>query len=198
MRTRTTAAPALLVVGLLLTACGGGVEGSAAPGGAGGGTSPSAAAEEFNDADVTFVRGMKPHHEQAIEMAEVVLAAGPGPEVSALAERIRADQQPEIAQLEEMLGRFGTEAGGHSGGHGSDGHAGMLTDEQLDRLRAAKGADAERLFLELMIEHHQGAVEAAETQLADGRYAPALALAGKIRQSQTEEVEEMEQLLAQL
>lgn len=196
MRTRTTTLAGLLAGALLLAACGGGTDS----------TAPSDAAEaDFNDADVTFVSGMKPHHEQAVEMSEIVLDADPTPEVAALAEQIRDAQEPEIEQLDEMLEHFDADAGGgHSGmdmSEGMDmggGHSGMMTGGQMQMLDDAEGDVASRLFLEMMVEHHEGAVEASDTELADGQYEPALALADAIKASQAEEIEEMKQLLSSL
>lgn len=201
-RTRTFALAGLLAGALALTACGGGTTSST---GSGGGSSSSADSADFNDADVAFVSGMRPHHAQAVEMSEMVLDSDPPAEVAALAERIKAAQQPEIAELDEMLDHFGVDkdaSGGHSA-HGGDGgeavmHGGMMSDEDMQALDDATGADASRMFLESMIEHHKGAIDAAETELADGEHAPALDLAERIKADQATEIAEMEQLLTQL
>lgn len=208
MRNRTIALAGVLAGALLLTACGDDSDGttSSTPGGAGSSSSESASAD-FNDADVAFVTGMKPHHAQAVEMSDMILDADPPAEVTALAERIKAAQTPEIAELDEMIERFGAEdvsGGGHGAGHGGGedgeaaGHAGMMTDEQMSELDAATGSEAARLWLTMMIEHHQGAIEAAQTELADGKHQPALDLAERIKADQAEEIAEMEQLLTQL
>lgn len=157
----------------------------------------------FNDADVSFVAGMRPHHEQAVEMAEMVLAADPPADVAALAERIKADQQPEIEQLDEMLEAFGEKPGtgghgGHGGGDSMPAHEGMMSEQEMAALMDARGPAASRMFLEMMIVHHEGAISASETALRDGRYEPALELARKIRQSQQAEIVEMRRLLTQL
>jgi uncharacterized protein (DUF305 family) len=195
MRTRTAALSGLLAGTLVLAACG---DGGDDPTVSAPDSSPTADATQgdFNDADVAFVSGMKPHHEQAVGMADIVLEKDPPAEVAALAERIQADQQPEIDQLDEMLDHFGVEGGGH--GEDPAGHDGMMTDEQMMQLEQANGTEAARLFLELMIEHHRGAIASAETQLRDGSYPPALEMAEKIRESQAAEIAEMEQLLTRL
>lgn len=194
---------------LLLAACGGSdTDGSTAAGGSNDSSSSTSSSQgaEFNDADVAFVSGMKPHHEQAVEMSDIVLQADPTPEVAALAERIKAAQQPEIEQLDEMLDVFGADAGGHSGMDmdggmdmgGMAGHGGMMSAGQMQMLQDASGTEVSRMFLEMMTEHHEGAVEAAETELQDGEYGPALALAQQIRDTQETEIAQMQQLLAQL
>lgn len=194
MRTRTTTLAGLLAGTLLLAACGG-TDSTA---------SSDAAEADFNDADVTFVSGMKPHHEQAVEMSDIVLDAEPTAEVAALAEQIRDAQEPEIEQLDEMLAHFGVDGEEHGGGRdgGMDmaggGHSGMMSDRQMQMLEQADGDAASRMFLEMMIEHHEGAVEASDTELREGEYEPALSLADSIKQSQTEEIDEMKQLLTAL
>jgi uncharacterized protein (DUF305 family) len=75
---------------------------------------------------------------------------------------------------------------------------GMMSDAQMQELTAATGAEFDRLFLQLMIVHHQGAIEMADTELADGSNPAAVALAESITTSQTAEITEMQQLLQTL
>lgn len=196
MRTRTLTVAGLLAGILTLTACGGGDEptvSSQDQPGAGGTAQPA----DVTDADVAFVSGMRPHHEQAVDMADIVLAKDPSPQIRTLAEQVSAEQQPEIELLGRMADRFG--AGGH-GAHGADMamHSGMMSEEQMSAFQQATGADAERMFLELMIEHHRGAIEAAETELRDGRDSEARELAESIQASQRAEIERMQRLLQEL
>lgn len=153
-----------------------------------------------NMADVMFVQMMIPHHEQAIEMSDLILQTeGVDPEVAALAEQIRAAQAPEIDLMEQWLDEWGLPSMGGMGGmdHGGvRGMDGMLTDEQMEELRAADGVTGSRLFLELMIEHHVGAVEMAEDGIDDGRSPDVRALAQQIVTSQTAEIETMRQILS--
>jgi uncharacterized protein (DUF305 family) len=154
---------------------------------------------QSNDADLAFLTGMIPHHEQAVEMSDIILAADPPTAVAALAERIQAAQGPEIEQMSAMLTDLGQDAagGGHgSGDHSTTAHGGMMSEAELQQLREATGDDAAHLYLKAMIEHHQGAIDAAETEIADGVYGPARELAGKIAESQAIEIAEMEALLA--
>ena len=185
------------VVVLALAGCGGDSDqGSATAhgGGHGGGDSTTSPSAEFNSADVAFVAGMKPHHEQAVEMAEIILAADPPPDVARLAQQIKAAQAPEVEQLDAMLKTFGAEA---EGGHDAEaGHSGMMSPEAIEGLEAAEGADASRMFLEMMIDHHEGAIAAAEIELAGGKYRPALRLAAEIARTQAKEIATMLDLLA--
>ncbi len=154
----------------------------------------------FNDADVTFAQGMIPHHEQAIEMAQMAEEQAEGPRVLDLASRMEAAQQPEIETLTGWLDEWGFEDNGTGGmDHGGMDHSGgMMSEEDMNALMAAGGAEFDRLFLEQMIEHHTGAVEMAETELDEGKFPGALEMAESIRASQSEEIAEMEQLLDEL
>ena len=73
---------------------------------------------------------------------------------------------------------------------------GMMTSGQMDRLTEVSDEEFQSAWLELMIEHHEGAVEMAETQVERGEYAPAIELAEQIAASQTSEIEEMRRMLA--
>lgn len=151
---------------------------------------------DHNAADVAFAQGMIPHHQQAIEMSDLALAQAQRGEVKDLARRIKAAQQPEIDQMKGWLSDWGEEAdGGHGGGHGGD-SMGMMSEEEMGRLKEARGAEFDRLFLEGMIRHHEGAVGMANTELAQGKFADAKDLARKIIDTQRAEIEEMRRLLA--
>lgn len=147
------------------------------------------------DADVMFAQMMIPHHEQALVMSDLALdpARDASPEVVALAERIRAAQAPEIAQMQAWLDAQDAGMGGDHSGHG--GMEGMLSDEQIEALGAAEGADFDRLFLEGMIAHHAGAVAMAEDVRADGDDPEITALADAIFAAQEQEIAEMRALL---
>lgn len=171
-------------------------------------TDSAAAGAEHNAADVTFASMMIEHHRSAIEMAQLAPDRAAGPEVKDLAARIEAAQAPEIESMTGWLDDWGTAMPGMStggvdmgtgamgtGSTGGMAMPGMMTADQMAALTAATGAGFDRMFLELMIEHHQGAVEMADTELAAGANADALALAESIRTSQTGEIAEMQALL---
>jgi uncharacterized protein (DUF305 family) len=152
---------------------------------------------DFSQADVMFAQMMIPHHEQAIEMSDLILDAGDvSPEVVELAEEIKAAQGPEIEQMEEWLDDWGMPAMKGDGHGGMGGMDGMLSEDEMDELESADGADAERLFLEGMIDHHEGAIAMAEQHQERGESAEALELSAAIIESQTAEIERMEELLA--
>ncbi|CAL9333703.1 hypothetical protein SUDANB121_00136 [Nocardiopsis dassonvillei] len=146
-------------------------------------------AAEFNDADVHFAQMMIPHHEQAVEMADLAEDRA-GAEVAGLAERIRDAQGPEIERMNAMLESWGAETGPEAE-HGDGMMEGMLSEEQMAELEAAGGEEFDRLFLEYMIAHHEGAVAMAEAELADGVNDDARALAQEIVDAQEAEIAEM-------
>ncbi|GFZ93895.1 DUF305 domain-containing protein [Nesterenkonia alkaliphila] len=163
--------------------------------------------DDFNDADVDYAAGMIVHHEQAIEMSDLLLAKTDiDPEVTELAEDIKEAQGPEIEQMTAWLEAWDQEDAGNGGHEGMDhgdmgdddmGH-GMMSEEDLADLEDAEGTDASRLFLEQMIMHHEGAVTMAEQHLEDGQNPEALDLSENVIADQSEEIEEMEQMLEEL
>lgn len=197
--------PILAVVALAAAACG-----ESDPGLEATDTTAASAAADHNQADIAFLQGMVPHHAQAIEMSDLALERSENPEVVDLAERIKAAQGPEIEQMEALLGTWGAKApsggGEHGGGHGGGGGeggahgggGGMLSTDELSQLSEAEGAEFNRLYLEGMIAHHQGAVASSETELAQGESAEAKELAQEIIDAQEAEIAEMEQLLTEI
>ena len=138
------------------------------------------------------------HHEQAIEMSDIVLAKdGLDPEVMELAEAIKTAQAPEMEQLQGWLDDWGVDPDEHEM-DGMDHGDGMMSEEDLAALEAAGGAEASRLFLEQMIVHHEGAVAMAQTQVDEGSNPDAVEFARTIIDAQTAEIQEMEDLLASL
>lgn len=127
----------------------------------------------YSAADVSFVSGMIAHHAQALVMAAWAPTHEASPAVRTLCERIDVSQRDEIAFMQRWLGERGEPVPDVEPSHG-DGmpamhHAalmpGMLTDEQLAQLDAARGAEFDRLFLTFMIQHHQGAITMVEQRM---------------------------------
>ena len=219
------AAATTLTAALVLTACGGGdPAGSAAPANPAptptSAAAPSAAiSAEHNQADIAFAQGMIPHHQQAVEMSKLATDRAGSDDVRRLATEIEQAQGPEIAKMRAFLTAWGAPAPGampgmdhESMGDGPDqngmgqggmgqggmdhgGMAGMMTPEQMGRIEQANGADFDRMFLEMMIAHHQGAVQMAQTELANGTNPEAKALAQQIVDAQETEITEMRELL---
>jgi len=156
-----------------------------------------------NDADVMFAQMMIPHHQQAVEMSDLLLAKSDAdPRVRELAQQIKDAQGPEITQMTGWLEGWGAEVtpmeGMDHGGHGGSGMDGMMSDADMQELEAANGADASRLFLEGMVRHHEGAVAMAETEVSDGENPDAIALAKQIVATQQQEITVMKDLLSTL
>jgi uncharacterized protein (DUF305 family) len=154
---------------------------------------------DHNTADVTFTHGMIPHHEQAITMSDLALQQAARPQVKSLASRIKAAQAPEIEKMKGWLTSWGephtAPSGGH-GGHGGGQMSGMLSDAEITQLRSASGPQFDKLFLEGMIRHHEGAIVMAEEELNKGIFADAKALARQIVDSQRAEINDMRALLS--
>lgn len=154
-----------------------------------------------NAADVAFAQQMIPHHQQAVEMAELAETRAVSPEVKDLATRIKGAQDPEIETMTGWLEDWGEEMSGDDMadmGHGdmsTDDMPGMMSEAQMADLEAASGEEFDRTFLTLMIEHHEGAIEMAETEQDEGEHPDAIALAEDIEEAQTAEIATMEELL---
>jgi len=152
----------------------------------------------YNERDTAFAANMVPHHEGAVEMADVLHEKDGVPaDVRALAQRIKDAQQPEINQMSGWLDMWGVDGMAGHGGHTMMIN-GMMSDEDMAALESADGAEAARLFLEGMITHHKGAIDMAQVEVTGGVYPDAVALAKKIVADQTAEIAEMERLLADL
>lgn len=227
MKRSTTLTTLALASALALAGCaaGGGEEETtgaasetaATPAAAGAGSTDTATAapsgsaeeisEEHNDADVMFAQMMIPHHQQAVQMSEIMLAKDNlDPQIQQLAQKIVAAQGPEIEQLQAMLETWGEPTSMESGGmegmdHGSTGSAsgsgmeGMMTEEDMGQLEAAEGDEAARLFLTQMTEHHRGAIDMAQEEVANGQNRQAIAMAQKVVKDQEAEIQEMNTLL---
>ncbi|MGV9779001.1 DUF305 domain-containing protein [Streptosporangium sp. NPDC003464] len=138
-------------------------------------------------ADVRFAEGMIPHHAQALEMAALVAPRSSSAVLRTLADRITAAQRPEIAAMTSWLRSVGRPPGPH-GGH-------TVTQEQMNRLRAARGAAFDELFLNLMIAHHEEAMTMAGQQLRSGTDRIMLATAKDVLSGQGVEIARMRRLL---
>jgi uncharacterized protein (DUF305 family) len=162
--------------------------------------------EEPSHADIAFMQMMVPHHAQAVEMAELAKRHAVDPGVRRMAARIRAAQGPEILMMSAWLEREGVEVSqpGDDPGdydhseHGHDPMMGMLTEAQMTELARARGTRFDRLFLEGMIRHHQGAVRMAENLAAEGTDVLVTELAADVHVTQNAEIARMRELLRNL
>ena len=156
-------------------------------------------AKKHNEADLAFVQGMLPHHEQSIHMAELADKQANSPNVRTLASTIKTKQEEEIKTMEKLLHEWGAkrgdEHGGHGGGHGQD-H--LLPEHQIKELEEARGVEFDKTFLRAMIEHHKGAITMAEEAEHKGDNKEVKKLAAEIKRGQEHEIEEMEKELVPL
>lgn len=148
-----------------------------------------------NSADFGYVRMMIEHHRQALVMTELVPDRAESGKVKKLAERISAGQGPEITAMEGWLTNHAEhDRGGHAGHQDHSSMPGMATGKQLDELRAARGAAFDKLFLKLMITHHQGAVTMATDVLESGNNVLVEEMAGDVISQQSIEIRRMREL----
>ena len=167
-------------------------------------TQTAANGDVFNDADLAFASGMIQHHAQALLMVDITMDRELDPEILQLADDVRAAQVPEIEQMAAWLTAWDKpipetvrdHANAHGGGDVEmDDMPGMMSEDDMSELEAAQGQEFEDLWLEMMIEHHEGAVDMAQTEQSDGVFEPAIDLADSIETSQEKEIDQMEGLL---
>jgi uncharacterized protein (DUF305 family) len=204
---RSTGAIAALTVGLSLVLAGCGDDEPP------GNTETNNERADHNEADVAFASDMIQHHAQALAMVDLTVERQLDPDVQQLVEDIRAAQGPEIETMTDWLTEWGEpipatvrdHVNAEDDGHDMEGMEeddtgmdmpGMMSEEEMAELEAASGAEFQDMFLTMMIEHHEGAVEMAQTEQADGQYQPAVSLAEQIETGQMAEIETMQGLLS--
>jgi uncharacterized protein (DUF305 family) len=151
------------------------------------------AGSQHNEADITFAQMMIPHHEQAIEMANLAETRAESQEVKDLAAAIEAAQGPEIETMQGWLESWGAEGMSHD--MSREEMPGMVDSKTMGDLGKASGAEFDRLFLTAMIAHHEGAIAMAESEKSDGVHKGSLRLADAIIKTQTAEIKRMRTLL---
>ena len=172
----------------------------------------------FTPGDAQFMQHMVVHHGQAVEMVELLRAKGADPKVKLMGERIALSQEAEIELMRNWLADRGqaqtmdmhaSHAGMSHAGHA--GHSmpasdtpimpGMLSPAQMQTLAASSGTDFDRLFLQGMIQHHQGALDMVDDLLAqpDAAQDPMLSdFASSVVADQSAEILRMQSLLSDL
>lgn len=152
--------------------------------------------EPFNGADAMFAQMMIPHHEQAIEMADMALdpAMGTGQAITTLATRIKAAQDPEIEQMKALLKEWGQPETPDSDMDHSSMMSGMMSTEELDALGNMMGSEFDAAWARAMIAHHEGAIQMANDVLANGKNAEIRSLAEAIISGQTAEISTLKPL----
>jgi uncharacterized protein (DUF305 family) len=162
-------------------------------GGSSGSSSTSAPAGRSGD--VMFAQMMIPHHEQAVDMAEIALGkTDTSDEVRKLATAIKQAQDPEIATMTRWLQSWGAAAPTSMAPGGTD-HAnmgnGVMSAADMEALAQASGAAFDEKWVSMMIEHHEGAIDMARQVLATTQDPDVKALADAVIKGQTEEITKM-------
>jgi uncharacterized protein (DUF305 family) len=155
---------------------------------------------QHTEADVQFMQGMIGHHAQALEMTELLATRTNSDDMRKLALRIEQSQTDEIEMMQEWLKRRGAPLPDpHAHHHGGKLMPGMLTADEMARLAAAKGDEFDRLFLELMIKHHEGALVMVKELFASpgaGQESEIFAFASDVDSDQRMEIDRMSAMLA--
>ncbi|MVU81725.1 DUF305 domain-containing protein [Nocardia sp. ET3-3] len=143
---------------------------------------------------MTFLDMMYPHHAQAVEMAKLVPTRSQNQQLITLAKAVEQAQSPEMQQITTLLGSFGKPAPAAEMNHDMPG---IMTKDQMAKLEAASGAEFDKMWMQMMIEHHKGAIDMANTELAQGANADSKALAQSIVTAQQKEIDQMNGMLGQ-
>ena len=155
----------------------------------------------YTASDAQFMRGMIPHHQQALEMSRLAPDRTNSPELLEIAGKIEAAQGDEIAFMEQWLTSRGEsidQSHAHTGHHTMKG---MATEAQMASLAAASGVEFDRQFLSLMIAHHEGAIDMVEALMEQpgSAYDPTLfEFTTDVSNDQSKEIELMHGLLLDL
>ena len=158
--------------------------------------SSSTAAAVFNKADVSFATDMAAHHQQAVEMSQMLLDKSDiDSRVVTLAQAIKDAQGPEIKQMKSWLSDWGQKSGSMSG---MDMSGTLMSDSDMNDLKSSTGPAASKLFLTQMTVHHTSALDMAKSEVDSGKNADAVKLAKNIISTQTTEISTMSDILASL
>jgi uncharacterized protein (DUF305 family) len=189
--TRIVAGLAALATAALMSSCSSKTDEKSAPA-----TSTTASAQAAAD-DVMFAQMMIPHHQQALELSALVPERSTNPAVVKLASTIAGEQQPEINTMRALLLQWDVDpnARGEHSGHGGMGMQGMVDDATMAKLQSLKGPEFDTLWLQSMINHHQGAIEMAKAEISNGQSVDMTTLAKSIVTAQQAEIDQMKQML---
>ncbi len=155
---------------------------------------------QHTPADVRFMQGMIGHHAQAVEMTELLKTRSTNEDMRKLAQRIEVSQADEIKMMQEWLRSRGAEVPSEHTHHehGSTLMPGMLTAADMAQLAAAKGPAFDRLFLQFMIKHHEGALAMVKDLFATpgaGQESDIFAFASDVDADQRMEIDRMRAML---
>lgn len=172
---------------------------SSASAGSSTGSSSGSAMSMHNAADGTFATAMIPHHQQAVEMAQLAATRAKSEQVKSLAATIAGEQSPEISMMNGWLKGWGMpmmSSGSNSQMSGMG--DGMMTTADMTALKGMSGSAFDKRWLTMMVQHHRGAIAMARTELSSGGNASAKKLAGAIITGQSSEVSTMTALMSSM
>ncbi len=154
---------------------------------------------EFSAMDLMFASMMIPHHEQAIVMSDLALKNSSNEMVLDLAQRIKDGQDPEVAQMQSWLEQTGVSSGSMMDDHAMHGGmmGGMATDQEIEELSQLSSPEFDKLFLDLMILHHQGAIQMVQ-MIQNSSNPEVRQLAEDIVKVQNLEIQEMKALKSEI
>jgi uncharacterized protein (DUF305 family) len=179
-----------VVVAGFLAGCGGTANTAPQPHGR---ASAIAGQQRHNQADITFLQDLLPHHVQTGTMTDLARTKATSSRVKVLAARIRAEQDQQITRIRDLLGAWGVAIPAGASGNGSV--PGMLSDQQMKQLSSASGNDFDQTFLRLMVDHQQGAIQLSQTELVQGSDPQAQRIAQDTVTRQQIEVNQMQKML---
>jgi uncharacterized protein (DUF305 family) len=161
-------------------------------------TTPSAQAVEaqpgvHNAEDVAFARNMLAHHGQAIELSAMAPTNTANQQLIALAQKVTGEQEPEMQAFTGWLLQWGQNPNADHSMHGT--MPGMVDQTTIDKLQTLNGPDFDKLWLQSMISHHQGAIEMAQAEIEHGQNPDAIGMAKSIITAQQAEIDQMKQML---
>lgn len=190
---RTALASGVLLTVLGLSACSAGSSMSDKP------AATAAPAAEHNKADVTFAGHMVLHHQQAVQLASIAGYFATSPAVKRFAVVIQTGHEPEMKQLTARLTAWGETVPSPSHSHDpADEIPGMLGEDEMSALGKTEGRKFDRLWLQVMIRNHQGALAMAKTEQTGGKDVAAITLAKDIQAAQTVQITAMQKQLQRL
>ncbi len=197
-RTRITLAGTGIAAALLIAGCSGGDNSAAAPSttmaGMDHGAATGSTRTDFNDADISFLQMMYPHHAQAVDMAKLVPTRSQNQQLIALAANVEQAQSPEMRQIADLLRAFGKPAPAATMGHDMPG---IMSHDQMTALQNATGLEFDRMWMRMMIDHHRGAIDMSNAELSGGVNPDAKKLAQQIVSAQQAEIQQMRGMLDQ-
>lgn len=186
---RAAAVLAALTTAVVLSACSGSSTGHSPT------VSHSKQPATHNLADVAFATGMMPHHQQGVDLSTPVPGHTGNPELIKLASGIAANQQQEIQTLKGFLTQWSAQPDADTRGPADMAMTGMVDDATMTKLASLQGAEYDKLWLQSMIGHHQGAIDMAKAEITNGVNTDAITLAKKMVSTQQGEIDQMKKML---